>query len=337
MDVIPEDMRNPCPIDKINVIFRSLTVNVVFPPFILRRPKLMNTLTRFLKILDDYQITDGQNFKLDQYNPDEDGGFGLDKHDGKRLLKKVKTLLQSLQERLYANQNHSLLIILQGMDTAGKDSTIKHVMSGVNPQGVGVTSFKQPGPTELLHGFLWRIHLSAPQAGRIVIFNRSQYENVLISRVHPDVLAREHLSGDTQSPEFWQGRYSDIRHFEHYLARQGTIVLKFFLHISQEEQRQRLLARLDTPEKRWKFSPDDLREREFWDNYTEAYQDAIAETARPHAPWTIVPANHKWYARLVVIGTIIRALRRLHQVMPQPTPEVMQQLDDYRLRLLNEK
>ncbi|MCP1241562.1 polyphosphate kinase 2 family protein [Acetobacter lambici] len=297
----------------------------------------MNTLSRFLNALDSYKVTDGSKFRLADHDPADDGHLGLDKETGKKLLRQVKGLLQDLQELLYANQTHSLLIILQGMDAAGKDGTIKHVMSGVNPQGVAVTSFKQPGPTDLLHGFLWRIHAAAPQAGRIVIFNRSQYEDVLVSRVHPDLLKNGHLPGALNTPEFWEGRYSDIRHLEHYLSRQGTIVLKFFLNISREEQRERLLARLDIPEKRWKFSPSDLHEREYWDDYATAYQDAIAQTARPHAPWIIVPANHKWYARLVVIGTIIRALHNLRQITPQPNPDVMHQLDDYRTRLLQEK
>ncbi|MDE7547548.1 polyphosphate kinase 2 family protein [Acetobacter fabarum] len=297
----------------------------------------MNTLSRFLNALDSYKVTDGSQFRLADHNPDDDGHLGLDKDMGKNLLRQVKGLLQDLQELLYANQTHSLLIILQGMDAAGKDGTIKHVMSGVNPQGVAVTSFKQPGPTDLLHGFLWRIHAAAPQAGRIVIFNRSQYEDVLVSRVHPELLKNGHVPGALNTPEFWDGRYSDIRHLEHYLSRQGTIVLKFFLNISREEQRERLLARLDIPEKRWKFSPSDLHEREYWDDYATAYQDAITQTARAHAPWIIVPANHKWYARLVVIGTIIRALHNLRQVTPQPNPDVMHQLDDYRTRLLQEK
>lgn len=296
----------------------------------------MNKLAKFLRALDSYHITNGDKFDLKDHNPDDDGDLGLTKAEGAKLLKTVKKRLLELQDLLYANQTHSVLIILQGMDAAGKDGTIKHVMSGVNPQGVSVSSFKQPGPTELLHGFLWRIHLAAPQVGRIVIFNRSQYEDVLVTRVHPDLLQHEHLSGEINSPEFWQGRYSDIRHLEHYLARQGTIVLKFFLNISREEQRKRLLARLDIPDKRWKFSPADLREREYWDDYQKAYQDAISETARPYAPWVVVPSNHKWYARLVVIGAIIRALQNLQQQAPKPAPEVAKFLDDYRTRLLSE-
>ncbi|ATJ89532.1 polyphosphate kinase 2 family protein [Acetobacter tropicalis] len=297
----------------------------------------MNKLAKFLRALDSYHITDGDKFDLKDHNPNDDGDLGLTKADGAKLLKTVKKRLLDLQDLLYANQTHSVLIILQGMDAAGKDGTIKHVMSGVNPQGVSVTSFKQPGPTELLHGFLWRIHLAAPQVGRIVIFNRSQYEDVLVTRVHPELLEHEHLSGEINTPEFWAGRYSDIRHLEHYLSRQGTIVLKFFLNISREEQRERLLARLDIPDKRWKFSPSDLREREYWDDYQKAYQAAISETARPYAPWIIVPSNHKWYARLVVIGAIIRALQNLQQQAPKPAPEVGKFLDDYRARLLKEQ
>lgn len=297
----------------------------------------MNKLAKFLRALDSYHITDGDKFDLKDHNPNDDGDLGLTKADGAKLLKTVKKRLLDLQDLLYANQTHSVLIILQGMDAAGKDGTIKHVMSGVNPQGVSVTSFKQPGPTELLHGFLWRIHLAAPQVGRIVIFNRSQYEDVLVTRVHPELLEHEHLSGEINTPEFWAGRYSDIRHLEHYLSRQGTIVLKFFLNISHEEQRERLLARLDIPDKRWKFSPSDLREREYWDDYQKAYQAAISETARPYAPWIIVPSNHKWYARLVVIGAIIRALQNLQQQAPKPAPEVGKFLDDYRARLLKEQ
>ncbi|GAN59648.1 hypothetical protein ACI01nite_17730 [Acetobacter cibinongensis] len=297
----------------------------------------MNKLTKFLHILDSYHITEGDKFRLKDHNPNDDGNLGLTKEDGSELLKEVKHRLQDLQELLYANQKQSVLIILQGMDAAGKDGTIKHVMSGVNPQGVSVASFKQPGPTDLLHGFLWRIHAAAPQAGRIVIFNRSQYEDVLVTRVHPELLDREHLTGPIDTPEFWEGRYKDIRHLEHYFSRQGTLVLKFFLNISADEQKERLLSRLEEPEKRWKFSSSDLKEREYWDQYQTAYEDAIQATARPYAPWIIVPANHKWYARLVVIGTIIRALTHLQLQLPQPAPDVTQRLDDYLARLKNEK
>lgn len=297
----------------------------------------MNKLTKFLRALESYHITDGDKFSLSNHDPDDDGGLDLSKEDGAHLLKEVKAQLQELQELLYANQTRSLLIILQGMDAAGKDGTIKHVMSGVNPQGVTVTSFKQPGPTELQHGFLWRIHAAAPQVGRIVIFNRSQYEDVLVTRVHPELLEHEHLTGPINTPEFWDGRYKDIRHLEQYLARQGTVVLKFFLNISRKEQRERLLSRLDVPEKRWKFSSSDLHEREYWDQYQTAYQDAIAATARPYAPWVVVPANHKWYARLVVIGATIQALRGLKQQLPKPAPDVEKCLSDYRTHLLNEK
>lgn len=284
-----------------------------------------------------YRVEDGSTFRLADHNPEDNAGLGLDKAQGKALLKKAKKRLFDLQELLYANGTASLLIVLQGMDAAGKDGTIEHVMSGVNPQGVGVTSFKQPGPTELLHGFLWRIHISAPSAGRIVIFNRSQYEDVLVTRVHPELLEREHLPGDVGTPAFWTGRFDDIRHFEHYLSRQGTIVLKFFLNISRDEQRKRLLSRLDVRDKRWKFSSADIRERHFWDTYQNAYQEAISHTSRPYAPWVVVPANHKWFARLVVLETIIDALEALNLKPPVIDPDFAKSLDTYRDQLVSEK
>ncbi|WP_369824717.1 PPK2 family polyphosphate kinase [Acetobacter sp. DsW_059] len=302
-----------------------------------REEKPVSKLTQFLDVLDSYSVTDGSTFNLKNYKPDDDGKLGLKKEDGVFLLKEVKALLQELQELLYANKTHSLLIVLQGMDAAGKDGTIKHVMSGVNPQGVSVASFKNPSSSELAHGFLWRIHAAAPEAGHIGLFNRSHYEDVLVTKVHPELLEKEHLSGPLNTPEFWEGRYDDIRNLEHYLSRQGTVVIKFFLNISRKKQKKRLLERLDIPEKRWKFSSADLREREFWDKYQEAFQDAISATASPHAPWVVVPSDRKWYARLVVIGTIIRTLKNLHQELPKPDPEVNKYIDDYREHLLREK
>ncbi|NHO31473.1 polyphosphate kinase 2 family protein [Acetobacter fallax] len=280
-----------------------------------------------------YRVNEEKPFHLADYDPGDTAGLPLDKAQGKALLKIAKKRLFELQELLYANGTTSMLIVLQGMDAAGKDGTIKHVMSGVNPQGVSVTSFKQPGPQELLHGFLWRIHSAAPAAGRIVIFNRSQYEDVLVTRVHPELLEQEHLPEDTGTPAFWKGRFEDIRHFEHYLSRQGTLILKFFLHISKEEQRARLLARLDDHDKRWKFSGADVREREFWDHYQQAYEEAVSHTSRPYAPWFVVPANHKWFARLTVLETIISALEKLAQKPPVMDPAFSKSLDTYRAKL----
>ncbi|NHO52382.1 polyphosphate kinase 2 family protein [Acetobacter estunensis] len=284
-----------------------------------------------------YRVDGTKPFHIADHDPEDDGGLGLDKAQGKALLKLSRKRLSELQELLYANGTTSMLIVLQGMDTAGKDGTIKHVMSGVNPAGVSVSSFKQPGPQELLHGFLWRVHIVAPSAGRIGIFNRSQYEDVLVTRVHPEMLEREHLPGAINTDAFWQGRFEDIRHFEHYLARQGTVVLKFFLNISREEQRERLLARLDDKEKRWKFSTSDVKERQFWDKYQCAYEEAVGHTSRPYAPWFVVPSNHKWYARLVVMETIIDALEALKQKPPVMDPAFATSLDRYRDELMSEK
>lgn len=288
-------------------------------------------------LADRYRVKEGKPFRLSDYDPNDTAGLPLDKTQGKALLARAKKRLAELQELLYANGTTSMLIVLQGMDAAGKDGTIRHVMSGVNPQGVGVTSFKQPGPTELLHGFLWRIHIAAPSAGRIVIFNRSHYEDVLVTRVHPEMLEREHLPGKINTPQFWQNRFEDIRHFEHYLTRQGSVVLKFCLNISPEEQRRRLLKRLDHQDRRWKFSQSDIRERQFWNDYHHAYEEAIAHTSRSYAPWFVVPANHKWFARLTVIETIISALEDLHLRPPVVSPEVTRSLDTYRAQLESEK
>jgi PPK2 family polyphosphate:nucleotide phosphotransferase len=278
------------------------------------------------RLLDGIRVTDGEGFRLKHCSTAEKGG--LEKEEGRALGEAARSRLAELQDRLYAQGTASLLIVLQGMDAAGKDGTIAHVMAGINPQGVQVTSFKQPGPVDLEHGFLWRIHAAAPAAGRIAIFNRSHYEDVLVTRVHPEILAKGHLSkvrGDkVASDGFWKSRYSDIVAFERYLVNQGTVVLKFFLHISEQEQRERLVARLDDEEKHWKFSASDLAEREHWDEYQDAYEQAIRHTARGHAPWFVVPADHKWYARLVVTEAILGALEQIDPKPPAVTDEQRQ-------------
>ena len=298
--------------------------------------KVAATVDDLAVLATRFRVDGSKPFQLKDWNPADDAGLGLKKQEGKPLLKLAKKRLAHLQELLYANGTTSMLIVLQGMDAAGKDGTIKHVMSGVNPAGVGVVSFKQPGPMELNHGFLWRIHISAPAAGRIVIFNRSQYEDVLVTRVHPQLLDQEHLPGEVGTPAFWKGRFEDITQFERYLTRQGTLVLKFFLHISKEEQKERLLARLDDRDKRWKFSTSDVQERQYWDSYQLAYEEAIGHTSRDYAPWFIVPANHKWFARLVVIETIIQALGSLHQKPPKMDENFMKSLDLYKEELIKE-
>ncbi len=272
--------------------------------------KLRRTLVR------RYRITDGRKFRLADVDPDDTGK--IDKQEGERRLAEGVARLAELQRELYANARWALLAVFQAMDCGGKDGTIRHVMSGVNPQGVNVTSFKQPGPVELAHDYLWRVHLALPQRGHIGIFNRSHYEEVLVTRVHPQLLETQKLPpalepqrGAAAQARFWQHRCKDIRSFERYIARQGIVPLKFFLHISREEQRQRLLARLDDPGKHWKFSAADLKERALWDSYQDAYEQAIIETARPEAPWFAVPGNAKWFAHLVVVEAMIDAIERL--------------------------
>ncbi|NVN10924.1 polyphosphate kinase 2 family protein [Nguyenibacter vanlangensis] len=261
---------------------------------------------------------------------------GIGKSDGKHLLRRGVKRLSELQTLLYANGTWSLLLVFQAMDAGGKDGMIKHVMSGVNPQGVSVTSFKQPGPVELAHDYLWRVHMAAPSCGRIGIFNRSHYEEVLVTRVHPELLVRQKIPASLRTDAIWQERYQDIRHFEHYLSRQGTVVLKFFLNLSKEEQRRRFLQRIDEDQKHWKFSASDARERTHWNAYQAAYHDAIRNTASPHAPWVVVPADRKWMARLLVMETIIQALEALNMTIPEPSQDLIDDMAVVRKELVAE-
>ena len=262
------------------------------------------------------RISKGDGFRLADHDTARTGG--LDESEAVERLAKSVERLSDLQRTLYASQRWALLAVFQAMDAGGKDGTIRHVMSGVNPQGVRVTSFKQPGPVELSHDFLWRIHKALPARGMIGIFNRSHYEEVLVTRLHPEVLDGQNLPPALRYDHFWKHRYKDIRNFESYIARQGIVPLKFFLHISKEEQCKRLLARLDEPNKIWKFSPNDLAERGRWDEYQAAYERAISETATQEAPWFVVPGDHKWFARLVVIEAMIEALEGLSLQDPEP-------------------
>jgi PPK2 family polyphosphate:nucleotide phosphotransferase len=264
------------------------------------------------EILDRYRITSGKGFRLKDHDPEDIATKLLSKDEGPAYLARGVEQLSDLQNLLYANSTWSLLIVFQAMDAAGKDGTIKHVLSGVNPQGVTVTSFKQPGPEDLAHDFLWRINRALPAAGTIGIFNRSHYEEVLVTRVHPQLLTKQHLPPSLiGGKKFWENRLSDISAFEEHLARQGTIVLKFFLNVSKAEQKRRFLERLDDPVKNWKFSSADIAERSNWDAYADAYEEAIAATAAEHAPWFVVPADRKWFARLVVVAAINEALLKL--------------------------
>ncbi len=270
------------------------------------------------KLLDRYRVTDGDAFRLADYDPADRAHGLIDQSQIEAMLADGVGRLSQLQTRLYAAESYSLLLVLQAMDAAGKDGTIKHVMTGVNPQGVDVASFKQPGPVDLMHGFLWRIHAHAPMRGRIAIFNRSHYEDVLICRVHPEMLDSLKLPDSCRGKKFWKHRLQDIVQFEDYLAHQGTKVIKVFLHLSKEEQKRRFLSRIDEPHKNWKFSAADLKERDYWDAYQEAYQHAIEATATPDAPWFVVPADNKPFAHLVVAEAVIEALEAMDLQEPSP-------------------
>ena len=268
------------------------------------------------KFIERYRIDKPDRFRLAEFKTADTAGLNLDKDDFKDLLKEDAKLLGELQERLFAEDKWSVLVVLQGMDTAGKDGIIEHVMAGVNPQGCVVHAFKAPSAEEIDHDFLWRSAVRLPERGRIGIFNRSHYEEVLVVRVHPELLAKQKLPPNLTGKDIWKHRFKSIRGFERHLARNGTIVLKFFLHISREEQRQRLLARLEDPAKRWKFSAGDIAERKLWDKYMAAYEDAIRATSRDPAPWYVVPADSKPFARLVVARAIVDALSRLDLKFP---------------------
>ena len=286
------------------------------------------------KILDRFRVTSGRGFRLADYATDDPMPELVDRSQAEALLKQGVDRLSDMQELLFANSTWSILLVFQAMDAAGKDSTIKHVMTGVNPQGVQVTPFKAPGPDDLAHDFLWRVNRALPARGMIGIFNRSHYEEVLVTRVHPEVLQKQRLPPElTQGKKFWQHRLEDIEAFERHLTRQGTRVLKFFLNVSREEQKKRFLARLDEPDKTWKFSPDDLRERGFWPHYMEAYEEAIAATATPDAPWFVVPADQKWFTRLVVAAAIHEAVRDLGLTPPKVSPDTAAHFAEVRAAL----
>ena len=284
-------------------------------------------------LLDRCRVTHGKGFKLKHHDPADTAGHILSRQQADRLLAAGVERLAALQAKLYAQDRWSMLCLFQAMDAAGKDGTISHVMSGVNPQGVQVTSFKAPGPEELAHDFLWRAARALPQRGHIGIHNRSHYEEVLVVRVHPAILDKQRLPQELVGKKLWDQRLAAIAGFESYLARQGTLVLKFFLNVSKAEQKRRFLERLDEPGKNWKFSESDLAERAYWDDYQAAYQEAIAATATPHAPWFVVPADNKWFTRLVVVAAMIEALDGLDLKMPQTSADEQAALHAARLKL----
>ena len=288
-------------------------------------------------VVDRYRVTDGKKFRLKDYDPGDTAGHLMSREQARALLEGGTENLATSQEKLYAENRWSLLCVFQAMDAAGKDGTIKHVMSGVNPQGVQVTSFKAPGPEDLDHDFLWRSWRALPERGRIGIFNRSHYEEVLVVRVHPDILDKQRLPATLIGKRIWKERLQSNTAMEEYLARQGTVILKFFLHLSKDEQKKRFLARLDEPEKNWKFSASDLAERAHWDEYMAAYENAIAATATPEAPWFVVPADNKWFTRLVVVAAINEALSGLDLTIPKVTDEQRAALAAARAKLETER
>jgi len=273
---------------------------------------LMSTVSDFSK---RYRVDDGRKFRLKDFDPADSSGLKSKKHAAKELPRGIERLSE-LQDKLYAQDRWAILLIFQAMDAAGKDGAIKHVMSGVNPQGCQVYSFKQPSAEELNHDFLWRTSKCVPEHGRIGIFNRSYYEEVLVVRVHKELLERERTPPSLVTKNIWNERFADINAYEHYLYRNGVVVRKFFLNLSKEEQKKRFLSRLEEPAKNWKFSASDVEERERWHEYMAAYEEMIQRTATPHAPWYVVPADKKWYTRLVVADAIINALEDLNLHYP---------------------
>ena len=283
-----------------------------------------------------YRITSGEKFRLKDHDPADTGGM-KDKKKAHKMLEKSVQLLTHLQEKLYAQDEWAALLIFQAMDAAGKDGAIKHVMSGINPEGCDVTSFKAPSHRELNHDYLWRTHNVVPERGKIGIFNRSYYEEVLVVRVHEELLNAEHLPKEIVGKHVWEDRYQDINNFEKYLTRNGVVILKFFLHLSEDEQKKRFLERLEMPDKNWKFSMDDVKERAYWTDYQKAYEVMIQNTATERAPWYVIPADNKWFTRLAVAAAIIDTLDSLDLQFPEVDKERKKELAKVREALIREE
>jgi PPK2 family polyphosphate:nucleotide phosphotransferase len=298
-----------------------------------KKPK--QSLTERLKpFVAPFRFGGVGEFHLRLHKTSEKGG--LDKAEGEKILEANRKRLNDLQEKLYAQDRWSLLVIFQGMDAAGKDSAIKSIFDGVNPQGCEVTSFKQPTVHELNHDFMWRAVIALPERGRIGIFNRSYYEECLVTRVHRQILMQEKIPARLITGEIWRERFEDISAFERYLSRNGTVILKFFLNLSKKEQRERFLGRLDEPSKNWKFSMNDVTERGFWSRYQAVYQDIVRHTSTPVAPWHVVPADHKWFARVVIGSAIVSALENLNLRFPRADKASVQEFATVRKALENE-
>ncbi len=293
--------------------------------------------------ISQFRIEPGSKFRLKDHDPAWSGLFKNKELEGEQLKEKASefvhdrlTNLTEAQQLLYAGDSYALLVILQAMDAAGKDGLIKHVMSGLNPQGCQVYSFKKPSDEELDHDFLWRCAKALPERGRIGIFNRSYYEEVLVVKVHPELLEKQKLPPGKRGGKFWEDRYDDINNFEKHLVRNGTIIVKMFLNVSKKEQKKRFLERLSDPEKYWKFSAADAKERDFWDQYQAAYQDAIRSTSTEWAPWYVIPADHKWAARAVASEILAETIRSLDLAYPKPSPEQLKELAKMRKQLEQE-
>ncbi len=289
------------------------------------------------EIIERYRVRKGDGFRLADFDPDDTCGLDIDKGDAKEMLAAGVKRLAALQDRLWADDRWAILVILQGADTSGKDGVIKHVMSGVNPQGCEVHSFKAPSEQEIDHDFLWRASIALPPRGRIGIFNRSYYEETIVVRVHPELLQKQRLPQKLITDDIWSQRFTDINNFESYLAHNGVLTLKFFLNMSKKEQLGRLLARIDDPEKRWKFAAHDVEERKHWDDYMQAYQQTIRNTATKDAPWYVVPADHKWFTRLVVAAALVERLEALDLKFPKLDDATVAQLETIRAELVAQK
>jgi PPK2 family polyphosphate:nucleotide phosphotransferase len=288
------------------------------------------------KLAKTYQVESGKHFRLKDFDP-ADTGHWRSKESATEALQQGIVRSAELQDKLYAQDSWALLLIFQAMDAAGKDGIIKHVMSGINPQGCQVFSFKAPSDVELQHDFLWRTTRDLPERGHIGIFNRSYYEEVLVVRVHPEILKSQKTPPSLVGKKIWEERFEDIRSFERHMARSGTVIRKFFLNVSRKEQKRRFLERLDEPEKNWKFSAADIRERQCWDDYQKAYEQMIANTATEHAPWYVVPADNKWFTRLVVSAVVVDTLESLHLAYPKVEDAKRKELEAAKKLLISKK
>ena len=293
----------------------------------------MKIAKKALKLADAFKVRHADSLRLKDYDPADIRGIHS-KEKADELLQQSVAVLQDLQEKLYAQDQWAVLLVFQAMDAAGKDSLIKHVMSGVNPQACEVSSFKQPSTEELNHDFLWRATHRLPERGKIGIFNRSYYEEVLVVRVHQEYMQKQHLPPELVTRKIWKERFKDIRNFEEYLTRNGVVIRKFFLHLSTQEQKKRFLARLDEPEKNWKFSEADVHERKYWDDYMTAYEDMIRHTSTPDAPWYVVPADHKWFTHIAVSSVIIQTLEDMDLQFPKLDKTHRKQLEEAKQTLL---